>query len=96
MISAILDTNVVVQSLISSSSSSSARTLDAYYEGKFGLVYSPAVLDEWLVVLSMPSMRKRHGLNDEEILDFLASLVAKGAKFMGETSVSPKLPPRCD
>lgn len=35
MIRAILDTNVVVQSLISSPPAASARVLDAYYDSKF-------------------------------------------------------------
>jgi hypothetical protein len=47
MISAILDSNVVVQSLISSATSASARALEAYYDERFRLVYSPAVTNGW-------------------------------------------------
>jgi predicted nucleic acid-binding protein len=52
---AILDTNVVVQALIGSRRSASARVLDAYYEGRFRFCYSPDTLDELLAVLTVPA-----------------------------------------
>jgi predicted nucleic acid-binding protein len=38
---AVLDTNVVVQSLISSPRTASAQVLDAFYDGRFEIAYSP-------------------------------------------------------
>jgi len=76
MITAILDTNVLVQSVISSPPSSSACVLDAYYDGKFRLIYSPSTLDELIDVLLVPHIRDRHGMSDDEVLEFVASLLA--------------------
>ncbi|MCI0680557.1 MAG: putative toxin-antitoxin system toxin component, PIN family [Gemmataceae bacterium] len=80
-----------MQSLIGSSRSASARTLDALFEGKYRLVYSPAVVDEWLEVLAIPHIRDRHGLSDDELLEFLASLVVSGAAHAGQSKIAAKL-----
>ena len=92
MITAVLDTNVVLQSLIGSPKSASARTLDALFDGDFQIAYSPAVLDEWLEVLSIESMRRRHGLTDDELLEFLAAVVVSGKWHSGATKISSALP----
>src|SRR5258708_5093164 len=91
MIAAILDANVLVQSVISSPKSASARTLDALFDGDFQLAHSPAVLDEWLEVLSLPKIRARHQLSDDELLELLASLVMSGVSYSGEARISPAL-----
>ncbi len=91
MITAILDTNVVVQSVISTSRAAAARTLDAYFEGRFHLRYCPAMVDEWLDVLLLPSMRTRHGMTDNELQEFVASLLVGGLPFPGETKMSALL-----
>ena len=51
MIAVILDTNVVVQSVIGSPTSTSAQVLDAYFAGRFRIVHSTATVDELLEVL---------------------------------------------
>ena len=91
MINAVLDTNVVLQSLIGSPKGASARTLDALFSDEFQIASSPAVVDEWLEVLSLPKIRKRHGLTDDEILEFLAALVVSGSWHAGQTKVSAAL-----
>lgn len=88
MITAILDTNVVVQSVMSTSRAAAARTVDAYFEGRFRLVYCPTMVDEWLDVLMLPSMRKRHGMTDDELQEFVASLLVTALQFPGEKKVS--------
>jgi putative PIN family toxin of toxin-antitoxin system len=88
---AVLDTNVVVQSLISSPRSASARVLDAYYDGQFELSYSPATLDEVIDVLQLPAIRQRHGLADDELLEFVATVFAPAHQFAGERHLSHKL-----
>jgi predicted nucleic acid-binding protein len=40
----------------------------------------------------MPRMRRRHGLSDDEILEFVASLLAASGEFAGQTTISPRLP----
>jgi putative PIN family toxin of toxin-antitoxin system len=91
MITAVLDTNVVLQSLIGSPSCASARTLNALFDEEFSTAYSPAVLDEWLQVLSMPTMRERHGLDDDELLEFLAAVIVSGTWYPGVSRVSAAL-----
>ncbi|MFO0965231.1 MAG: putative toxin-antitoxin system toxin component, PIN family [Gemmataceae bacterium] len=88
---AILDTNVVVQSVISSAHTAPARTLDALHAGVFQLVYSAAIIDEWLDVLNLPAMRTRHGMSDDELVEFVASLIVRAESWPGRTAVSPSL-----
>lgn len=91
MTTAILDTNVVVQSLIGSANSASVRTREALYDGRFQLLYSPATLDELLDVLMLEAIRERHGLSDTEILDFVASVLVDAQRFAGVVDVSATL-----
>jgi putative PIN family toxin of toxin-antitoxin system len=91
MITAILDTNVVVQSLIGKGAAAPARVLDAGYGNQFQLVFSPALLDEWLEVVLVPHIRARHGLSDDELLEFLASLLANARRHLATTSLAVAL-----
>jgi uncharacterized protein len=88
---AILDTNVVLQYHLSSSRSASVRTLEAFYDGHFRLIYSPLVLDEYFEVLMAPAMRERHRLTDAEILEFLGSLMAPETRYPGTATVRTDL-----
>lgn len=63
----ILDTNIAVQYLISSPRSASVRTIEAYFEGRFRLVYSQATLDELFDLLTHSRIRTLHALSDDEI-----------------------------
>lgn len=81
MTTAVLDTNVVVQSLVSSPRSASARVLDAYYDGHFDLTYTSETIDELIEVLSVPRIRDMHGLSDEEVLEFVSSLIVKASLY---------------
>jgi putative PIN family toxin of toxin-antitoxin system len=92
MITAVLDTNIFVQSAIGSSRGASHRTLKALDEGKFRLVLSPAVLDELLEVLSLPKIRARHGWSDDEILMFITSLVPDALIYVNMVSVPANIP----
>lgn len=91
MIRAVLDTNVVVQSLIGSSRSASARVLDAYFDGRFELAYSAATLDELLDVLQLMAIRARHGLTDDELLEFVAVIFTPARNYPGELPLSHEL-----
>jgi putative PIN family toxin of toxin-antitoxin system len=84
---AVLDTNVILQFHLSSSRSASVRTLEAFYASRFRLLYSAAVLDEYFDVLTTPTIRRRHQLADDEILEFLASLLLPGCRYPGLLSV---------
>jgi predicted nucleic acid-binding protein len=74
MITAVLDTNIFLQHLISSPRSASVRTFD----GHFRIAYSPAMVDELLDVLMLPRIHDRHGLTDAEVLEYLAALFVSG------------------
>jgi predicted nucleic acid-binding protein len=61
MITAVLDTNVIVGAAIGSAQATAGRILDAYFDGKYRLAFSPTTSDELLHVLSLPMIRLRHG-----------------------------------
>jgi putative PIN family toxin of toxin-antitoxin system len=87
MITAILDTNVILSAAIGSRRGAAARTLDAYFAGKYQLAFSPATSDELLEVLCLPHLRLRHGWSDEKILRFIlalhaAALIAPGRQVV--------------
>jgi len=88
MTSAILDTNVFVQYLISPSRSASVRTVDAYFAGRFRLVYSADTLDELMEVLLLPKIQERHGMSDTETLEFVESLLVYADRYSGTVEVS--------
>jgi putative PIN family toxin of toxin-antitoxin system len=94
MTKAVLDTNILVQSLIGSAQSASARVLDAFYDGRFCLTYTSQTVDELIEVLAVPHIRNRHGLSDDEILEFVASLLVRAESFQIEDirSVSADIP----
>ena len=74
MITAILDTNVFVQALSSSPQSASSRVVAAYFDHRVRLVFSSATFDELIEVLALPQIKVRHGLSDDEIIEFTESL----------------------
>jgi putative PIN family toxin of toxin-antitoxin system len=91
MTTAVLDTNVILQSAIGSKHAAAARVLDAYFDCKYLLAFSPATSDKLLQVLSLPKMRRRHGWSDDEILRFELSLHVSAAIGVGRELVSPTL-----
>jgi uncharacterized protein len=92
VISAILDTNVLVQSVLGSPSSASSRVLDAYYDGRFRLAYSPDTLEEVIDVLLVPHISRRHGMSQEEIALFVASLLVRADGFSGDRPAAASIP----
>ena len=86
MILAVLDTNVVVQSAISSSRSASLRVLDAYFEEQFQIAYSSDTMEELLNVLLLPETRELHQLSDDEITELVSSLSGSCSGVRGERS----------
>jgi uncharacterized protein len=91
MTTAILDTNIFIQYLIGSPRAASARTIEAYYDGRFRLAYSTEMFDELLEVLMLPRIRDRHGLTDSEILEYLSSLLVDADRYPAELEVSPAI-----
>ena len=91
MITAILDTNVILQSLISPSVSSSVMVMERYFDGQFNLVFSNDTLNELINVLSMERMRARHRYPDDELIEFINSLMDNGRCLTVTEKVSAQL-----
>lgn len=54
--------------------------LDAYDDGRFRLAYTPETVDELVDALTIRRIRDRHGLTDDEVLEFVASLLVRGIR----------------
>ena len=90
MITAILDTNVLVQAAISPKGAS-FQVLTAVREGRFRLSFTQATLDELLRILMIPHIRARHAWSDEEVRAFVEMLAAHAEIFPGQFEVSPSV-----
>lgn len=83
MITAILDTNVVVQAAISHRGAS-FRVIQASFERKYRPVFSRATFEELLQVLCLPSIRSQHAWSDREICNYLELLSADALLYAGD------------
>jgi putative PIN family toxin of toxin-antitoxin system len=92
MIRAILDTNILVQAVIGSPPSASALALDAYYERKYLLIWSPSTIDELIEVMLIPQIKARHEMTDDEVPEFAASLQVQSEQFSGNLDVKASIP----
>src|SRR4051794_34916800 len=92
MILAVLDSNVFLQALIGSARSASVRTLTAMDQGKFLVAFSPDTIGELLDVLSIPRMRDRHGMSENQILTFVLSFLPDAIVIGDQPAPSPALP----
>lgn len=92
MLSAVVDTNVIVAGVLSSNATSASRALiDRLRAGEFLLLMSPEALLEIEEVLTLPEMKAIHGLTDDEIRAFCQSLQVGSRMVSGTTPVSPAL-----
>ena len=91
MITALLDTNVFVQSLLSTSRAASSRVVEALYDRRFRAVFSDATLDELLEVLAVQQMSESHGLTDDEILIFLTSFLPDAIRYRSVPNVTARV-----
>ena len=72
----IIDTNVLVSGLLTSDENApTAGILNAVLAAKIPYVISPALLDEYRRVLLRPKLAGRHLLSEQDIDEFLTSLV---------------------
>ena len=92
MVAAVVDTNVLIAAVLTSSARSSSRkVLDRHRAGEFVLILSPSVLQEIRDVLALPNLRHLHGLNDDEIRAFCLGLElsANTRVLAGTMQISP-------
>lgn len=89
----IIDTNVLVAGLISSSASSpTVRLVDAMLDGSLSFLLSPALLDECRAVLLRPKLRRAHGLSEAELDALLADIVANAIWLEPPPAPTPTAP----
>ncbi|MGD0781920.1 MAG: putative toxin-antitoxin system toxin component, PIN family [Candidatus Aminicenantales bacterium] len=74
MIRAVIDTNVIVASLIHPAGTTGA-ILSRLRDGAFTIVLSPALLDEIAAVMSYPKIRDKYGIRTSD-MEVIAGLLA--------------------
>ena len=67
---AVIDTNVIVSRFLSPYGTP-AKIFAAWEQGRFELLVSPTILDEYRRVLAETKIRSRHGMSDDEILEVI-------------------------
>jgi len=77
---AVLDTNVLVSSLLVKEGPP-ARVLDAWRDRRFLLATSPDLMDEMRAALAYPRIRRKYHVLDEEI-EHLADLLERNALIL--------------
>jgi putative PIN family toxin of toxin-antitoxin system len=92
MITAVFDTNVLVQAVISSPRSASRLALQAYRDKRLRLVFSTDTLDELHDVLTVPQIRDRHGWSDKELTQHFAFLLANSLYYRIGRTVPARIP----
>jgi len=75
MFKIVLDTNVLVSALINPHGKP-AQIINYVFENKIRLFTSPSIMEELERVLSYPKLMKRHGLNSEELKEFISDLLS--------------------
>jgi putative PIN family toxin of toxin-antitoxin system len=92
MISAVVDTNILVRGAIASHPNSASKgVVDAIFASSFVLLLSRETLFETQRVLADEEIRALHGWADELILSFCRALEVKGRMIETTTVVSPSL-----
>ena len=87
MIKVVLDTNELVSAVIKSGGLPD-QIVQAWRDGKFEMVLSPAMLVESARVLRYPRLRKLHGWTDIQIEEFVDGLRAAATLVGGDVEVS--------
>ena len=87
MIKVVLDTNELVSAVIKSGGLPD-QIVQAWRDGKFEMVLSPAMLAELARVLRYPRLRKLHGWADIQIDEFVDGLKAAATVVAGNVEVS--------
>ena len=83
MIRAVLDANVVVRGILSENGMP-GKILKAWYEDRFHLVVSPAILEELRRVLEYPRIARRHSWSASQVREFLEDLASLAIRTSGD------------
>jgi putative PIN family toxin of toxin-antitoxin system len=90
VLSAILDTNVLLQAALSPRGGS-LKVVSAYLEGQFQLIFSAETLEELQEVLLLPAIQARHLWSEADVIDFVTMLAADAPIYVVQKTVSAKL-----
>lgn len=74
---AVIDTNILVRALIKPQGSVGPILL-RLRRGDYTLLYSQALLEELMDVLSRPRLRRKYGLNDDDIKTVISLILWRG------------------
>jgi len=92
MPSAVVDTNIFVAALLTTSPrSASRRVVDALLSEHFQLLISPDTFDELMEVMALPRIRAQHELTDRALITFGRSILASGTMLTGKLILDPAI-----
>jgi len=86
MLKIVLDTNVFVSALINPHGKP-AQILNYVFENKIRLFASPSIIEELQPVLSYPKLVKRHGLEKQELKEFISDLLSIMSLVEGKKAI---------
>ncbi len=89
MIKAVVDANVIISAVIAPLGSP-RRVYDAWREGRFVLVTSPAIIEEVARKLLHPKIRERYAVSHEEREAVLSLLRGQAEMSAGTTAIRPR------
>lgn len=91
MLSATLDTNIFVSSLLVRAGPS-ARLLDIWRERQFLLITSPAIIAEVRATLNYPRIRRKYAISDEDAEQLITLLEQDALVVPGTADVAGAIP----
>lgn len=86
MLKIVLDTNVFVSALINPHGKP-AQILNYVFENKIRLFTSPSIIEDLQRVLSYPKLVKRHGLEKQELREFISDLLSIMSLVEGKKAI---------
>lgn len=91
MLRVVLDTNVFVSSLLSTEGTP-AQLLNAWREGRYVLVTSPAIIAEVVEVLESPRISKKYLIRHQDVENLVDVLKTDAVLVPGEAGVKGSVP----
>lgn len=91
MLRVVLDTNVFVNSLLSTEGTP-AQLLNAWREGRYVLVTSPAIIAEVVEVLESPRISKKYLIRHQDVENLVDVLKTDAVLVPGEAGVKGSVP----
>jgi len=73
----VMDTNVIVSALIRPRGVSGALLFYAL-QGAYTVLYTEAILQEWIQVLQRPKIREKYGITEQDIHTIVAFFLVRG------------------